>query len=228
MEKVSYQIKEDKFIPVVIKKGDRETPVWIQQNWEEGEYAIYIRQSGCGHSCTAMALRLLGFNEMTPYLEYEHCRKLWGAPMTKEESPKGEAQCNFLTPSGIVKVLNSFSVKAKDYSVPKGKRKECVNHMVEALKEGKLVIFASHPSEDFPENPFSKGDHYVLLVGFNKDNKIVVANSSNGGVTETLGIHDGVEEEVLERALWDGGESLDGTWGYLSCLEKETGYIIVG
>ncbi len=228
MDIVTFRVAEDEYIPAYVSVREKETPVWIQQRTPEAEFSTAVKQSGCGHSCVAMALRLLGNEEITPYTEFLRCRELFGVPKRENESPNGLRQYNFLTPSGITKVLKSFGVNAKDYSVPKGKRKECVDQIVNALKEGKLVIMASHPSPEFPENPFSKGDHWILLAGFNKEGKIFVANSSLNGVTPILGIHDGVEEEVIEKALWDGGESIDATWGNLEILDKLTGYVIVG
>ena len=228
MDIATFRTTDDEFIPAYVSIRGKESPVWIQQRTPDDEFAVYVRQSGCGHTCVAMALRLLGFNDITPYKEYLYCRELFGAPKKPEESPNGLRQYHFITPSGIKKVLKSFSVNAQDYPVPLGTRKECVNQIVDALKDGKLVLMISHPSKEFPENPFSKGDHWILLVGFNKEGKILVANSSLNGVTPILGIHEGVEEEVLEKALWDGGESIDATWGNIEILEKITGYVIVG
>ncbi len=226
MDIATFRIVEGDFIPAYVSIRGRETPVWIQQRTPEAKFSTAIKQSGCGHSCTAMALRLLGVEDITPYKEFLRCRELWGAPKNPDEN--GDRQYNFITPSGITKILKSYNVESKNYSVPKGKRKECAEHIKQALMDKKLVIIASHPCEDFPENPFSKGDHYVLLVGFNKEGKILVANSSLNGITPILGVHEGLDLDIIERALWDGGDSIDGTWGYLKYLDKLTGYIIVG
>ncbi len=228
MDIVTFRVSDDEFIPAYVSVRGKETPVWIQQRTPEAEFSTSVKQSGCGHSCIAMALRLLGVEDITPYKEYLLCRELFGAPVREDKSPNGLRQYHFITPSGVTKVFRHFNIKAQDYGVPKGKRKDCTEQIKKALQEGKLVIMASHPSPEFPENPFSKGDHYILLVGFNKDGKIFVANSSLNGVTPILGIHDGVEDSVIERALWDGGESIDATWGNLEILDKLTGYIIVG
>ena len=228
MDIATFRINDDEFIPAYVSIRGKETPVWIQQRTPDAEFSKAVQQSGCGHSCTAMALKLLGVEDITPYKAYLRARELFGTPLPPEQSPNGLRQYHFITPSGVTKVLKSYGFNSKCYPVPLGKRKECVDQMVEALKEGKLVIFISHPSPEFPENPFSKGDHYVLAVGFNRDGKIMVANSSLNGKTPTLGVHEGVENIDIERALWDGGDCIDATWGNLEILEKITGYIIIG
>ena len=97
-----YNKRDDYLIPSEVILGDNITPVWLQQRWTDGEFSEYIVRNGCGHCCTAMTANLKGI-KITPYEEYELCRKLWGAPNA------GEQQDHFLSVAGIVKVLKSVS-----------------------------------------------------------------------------------------------------------------------
>ena len=93
---VSYTFTGDENAPAIVSIGNKSTPVWIQQNWQDGEYAQYVRKNGCGHCCTAMALNLNGV-KINPHEEFEHCRKMWGEPRMSE--PINED--NFLSVKGI-------------------------------------------------------------------------------------------------------------------------------
>lgn len=214
-----YIFTGDENAPAILKLGENSTPVWIQQNWTQGEYAQFVRKNGCGHCCTAMALNLNGI-KINPHEEFTLCRKMWGEPRMCE--PVNED--NFLSVSGIVKVIKSFGVNAEYFGIPIGKAMECAKHIEASLKEGKVVIFWSHPSEKIPHNPFSTGEHFVLAVG--TDNKgIVIANSTNrcdavGGIQHT-------DCETIAKSLWDGCEPYDFTWGRYDLLHSG-GYVVVG
>lgn len=95
-----YNKRDDYLIPSQVILGDNITPVWIQQRWTDGEFSEYIVRNGCGHCCTAMTANLKGI-KITPYEEYELCRKLWGAPNA------GEQQDHFLSIDGKILVANS-------------------------------------------------------------------------------------------------------------------------
>ena len=58
MDIVTFRVADDDFIPAYASVRGKETPIWIQQRTPEAEHSINVRQSGCGHSCVAMALRL--------------------------------------------------------------------------------------------------------------------------------------------------------------------------
>ena len=58
MNFVTFKYTGSEAIPAEVTLGEHTTPVWIQQKWEEGQYAEYVRKNGCGHCCTAMAARL--------------------------------------------------------------------------------------------------------------------------------------------------------------------------
>ena len=57
---VTYAFTDNPSIPAVVTRGVYSTPVWLQQDWEDGEFACYIRGNGCGHCCIAMAANLHG------------------------------------------------------------------------------------------------------------------------------------------------------------------------
>jgi hypothetical protein len=203
---VCFEFTDNPKAPSVIIKDEFSTPVWIQQEWTEGEFANYIVYNGCGHCCTAMVLNLLGV-KIDPYEEYLHCRKMWGAP--RQGEPLFEE--NYMSAVGIEKIIESFGIKAKAYGVEKGKTKAAAEHIMHELTCGKLVIFWSHPSDKLPDNPFSSGEHYVLLCGITDDGKILVANSSVRGKTDR-GIQF-ADIETVEKALFEGSTINDYTWG---------------
>ena len=218
MELAYFKRTEEKDIPAVVYANGRETPVWIQSAWTEGEYAQYIRQNGCGHCCTAMAARLWGV-QIDPYEEYMLCRQLWGAPDEKN------GQDHFLTVGGIVKVLHHLNIPARCYGVPEQRPKEATDHILRCLQDGKQVIFVSDPFPD-PGNVFSTGYHYVMAVGFAADSRILIANSSEK--TSKGGVQC-VTPECVEKALYQGGTAdMDMTWGVVETLYKGCTYVVVG
>ena len=210
----------DEKAPAVITVGKHSTPVWIQQLWTEGEYAKFIRENGCGHCCTAMALSLCGVTT-TPYEEFLLCREKFGAPKANGE-PTEE---NYHSVGGMVKIFSQFGIKAEYFGVPATKAEESAEHIENALKEGKLVIFWSHPSYKLPDNPFSPGEHYVLAVGIDKENRILIANSSSRSGAEN-GIQY-TDKETIAKALFEGCEPKDFTWGRHD-LKNSGGYVVVG
>lgn len=217
---ISYSLTNDCKIPAIVTKDGYSTPVWIQQKWENGEYSKYIQQNGCGHCCTAMALNLSGI-KINPYEEFSLCRKLWGEP--REEEPYCEG--NFISACGITRILNSFDVPAQYFGVPVGKINCVKNHIKESLCAGKLIILWSHPNEKLPNNPFSSGDHYILLIGYEQNGKILVANSS-----EKTDTNNGIQIADLETiidSLYEGCEPKDFTWGRYD-LVHSGGYVVVG
>ena len=215
-----YEYTGDSKVPAKITIGDKSTPVWIQQKWQDGEYAQFIRKNGCGHTCTAMALNLNGIT-INPHEEFTLCRKMWGEPRMGE--PLFED--NFISASGITKVISSFGIAAQTFGVPMGKAEDAAQHIENMLKDGKQVIFWSHPSEKLPDNPFSKGEHYVLAVGFERNGNILIANSS-----ENAAVSDGIQttdRATIAKVLQEGCEPMDFTWGRYD-LVHSGGYVIVG
>lgn len=213
---VVYALTGEALTPAVIRAGNQETPVWMQQRWQDGEFAMYIRNNGCGHCCAAMAARLYGV-QLTPYTEYLHCRKLWGEPTEK--------QGHWLTTAGIVKVLNSLGVPAQGFGVAQFGAKKATGHILSALAAGKQVLFTSNP-DHYPENPFSKGYHWVMAVSLQDDGTILIANSSEKATTEGIQF---VEPDAIEKALFGESTAPDEmTWGDPDRIYEGSGFIIVG
>jgi len=221
MKAVRYELTGEYLTPAVAFVDGRSTPVWIQQRWNDGPYAYYVRKNGCGHCCTAMAAVLHGI-DLDPHREYEYCRKLWGSP---KEEPNEKGQDHFLSLAGVVKVLNSLGISAVGYGVKDQGPKRAVDHICSMLEMGKLVIFTSDP-DDYPDNPFSDGYHWVMAVGFAEDGRILVANSSEKAASEGIQL---VTPDVIEKALFvQSTADMDLTWGELERLNNGCGYVVVG
>ena len=220
MKYASYKATGEEKIPAIIVKGEMQTPVWIQQLWDTGEYQLYVRKNGCGHCCAAMALRMHGV-DIDPHSEYALCRRLWGAPRDEGERRQG----NFQSVVGIAKIINHFGVPASYHGVPDAE--SAIAHILDCLEDGKIVIFESHPTEDYPDNPFSKGEHWVMAVGFTEDGGILVANSSNRLFGDGVQI---VDADTIRRALYLGACPDDSmTYGeWRDEFIYGVGYVVVG
>lgn len=219
MKYARYRFTGEERIPAIVGIGEGETPVWTQQLWDEGEYAEFIVRNGCGHCCAAMALTLFGV-PTDPHEEYMLCRELWGAP----EIVGHEKQANFQSVSGIAKIIRHFGIKAEVFGIPS--IEDAIRRITAALREGKPVIFESHPREDNPDNPFSKGEHWVMAVGYTEDGRILVANSSNKVPGDGVNL---VDESTVADALYLGADPEDYTWGeWRDEFIHGVGYIIVG
>lgn len=212
----TYNLTGDHLTPAVIRVGDYETPVWLQQLWTQGEFAQYINKNGCGHCCTAMAARLHGA-DLDPHREYEYCRAQWGAP--------SENQGHWLSTAGIAKILQSLHIPAESFGVKQIGRKAAAEHIFAALKDGKQVIFTSNPDDD-PDNPFSKGYHWVMAVALQEDGTALIANSSANAAPDGIQF---VTQKTIEKALFaEATAPQDMTWGEPDRIHAGSGYIIVG
>lgn len=220
MDYVKFELTDNEKISCIASVGKKSTPVWRQARWDSGEYAVYVRNNGCGHCCAAMALQLHGI-QINPHEEYELCRKLWGVP---NENGK-PIQHHFMSISGISKIMKHFNIPAKCYNVPESDFSQTKSIIISALSEGKQVAFWSQPSPNFPENPFSKGEHYVMAIGFLEDGKIAVANSSEKMAPQGV---QGVTFETIEKALYHGSEPTDMTWGEPEHYNNCAGFVVIG
>ena len=216
MNSVQYSFTGDFLAPAVIRIGEFETPVWLQQRWQTGVFSGYVNKNGCGHCCTAMAARLHGV-DLDPHQEYEHCRRLWGLPAVH--------QGNWLSTMGIVRVLRSFGVDAQGFGVAQVGPKVATEQILAALRDGKQVIFASNP-DHYPENPFSKGYHWVMAVCIREDGRILIANSSEKAAPDGIQL---VTADIIEKALFrEAAAPQDMTWGEEKRIHVGSGYIVVG
>ncbi len=225
MKTVKYKVLNDDLTPVIANVNEFETPVWIQQRIVDCERSSWLRASGCGHCSVTMILNLKGV-KIAPWDEILKCLELFGEPSV---SKNGNKQYPFLSVTGMVKVFNSYGFNAKCFGVENGDRKKATEHIVEELKKGKLIAFVSCPSKEFPDNPFSKGHHWVVLAGFDGDGKIVVLNSSLNGIYDNsvLGINL-VDATTIEKALSKVANPTDKTWGEMENLDSEgCGYVVV-
>ena len=211
----SYTLTNDELVPATVTLGEKSTPVWRQNRWDTGEYKHYVVNNGCGHCCAAMALNLYGV-EIDPHGEYSLCRELWG------EAKRERTQGNYQSVSGITKILGHHGVKAECFGV--SDLESVKKHIEESLKDGKQIIFWSHPTAAFSENPFSKRDHYVMAVGYTKENEILIANSSEAAATDGVQL---VDIESILRALFFNSAPTDLTWG-TDRFEDCAGYVVVG
>ena len=224
MEKIFYEVLNEELTPIKFYKGENFTPVWIQAYWTEGEFSNRINSNGCGHVCSAMALNLNGV-KITPYEFYMHCRELFGAPTGEDTPPR---QSHFLSASGVQKAITSYGVKAELVKICKNGEKQAIETIINALKQDKEVIMWSHPSEEFIDNPFSTGEHWILLIGLTEDGKVIVANSSiKAKYEKDMGVQI-VGKETVRKALYGNDDFIDMTWGELDNLYKNTGFVIVG
>ena len=93
------------------------------------------------------------------------------------------------------------------------------------LKAGKQVIFWAQPREDFPENPFSFGAHYVMAVGYTEGGEILIANSSKRKAPSSVQT---VDIGTVAKALYLDTDPTDKTWGEKGDHIHCAGYVVVG
>jgi hypothetical protein len=222
---VKYKVLDNELTPVVATVNGFSTPVWIQQRIKEVENFAPLNYSGCGHCSVSMVLNLRG-QKVTPWEEYQRCLELFGE---QGVSKSGNKQYPFLSVTGMVKVFNSYGLKARCFGVENGDRKSATEQIIRELKNGKLVAMVSCPSEEFPNNPFSKGHHWVVLAGFDESGNVIVLNSSlNGDYSGcVLGIN-AVDSKTIEMALSKIANPTDKTWGELENLDSDgCGFVVI-
>lgn len=147
------------YAPRMISKGLNATPIWEQHTiWSKKSSAA---RHGCGICTTAMVLNLNGVATTPNIVLKENKRKI--------------NKCKAFKPKEILPYIRSKGIAAFNFNTRKLSRKQSVNIMNTALRNGKTVMLMTCGY------PFSSNYHWVLLTGFNKSGRIVVANSSYGG-----------------------------------------------
>lgn len=135
----------------------------VNQHKLKGTYAKELSAHGCGACCASFALAFLG-KKITPAEVLKKAVSLWG------KWPKHP----LISANGIAAILKKYGFKAKSGVVTKGNRVTVKTLIDVSLKAGKPVIC-------WTAKGFAAGDHYVLAVGYNKQGRVVVANSGNKG-----------------------------------------------
>jgi hypothetical protein len=213
---VTWQQTQNPLTPAVIFRNGVSSPVWIQKHWQEGTYAQYIRNNGCGHCCCAMAATLSGVS-IDPYEAYLLCHTLWGAPTGTQD--------HYQTAAGIRAVLEHLQIPAREFGVEKNGGKAAAAHIMEALRQDKMVILTSEPSDRLPNNPFSTGLHWILLAGFHPDGSVFVANSSLKAAGLAV---QKTDEATIAAAISENCSPAGMTWGDCTRLPDGMGYLTVG
>ncbi len=201
-------------IPAVVSVCGHETPVWLQSDWQNGQYAQYVRMNGCGHCCCAMAAMLHGV-DIDPHREIEYCVKVHGVP--------DEAHDWYQSAGGIAEILRSLGVSAAAYGVVADEAGIAAagERIDRALASGHPVIFWSHPYTE--ANPFSTGEHYVMAVGYDEQGRILIANS---GTNKTRDGVQFVDMQTVLDSLYKGSTAENTGWG-CSPFSKSAGFVIV-
>lgn len=191
-----------------VRLDGKETTVW-KQSALTGTYAAQLKAHGCGSCCVAMAACL---NEVAaePESVMKLAVNLWGKPGT------GESYA--LSAKGAATLLNQLGVTATAYTITGANLTAMRTVIKKALQSGKQVICFTHKYDS--NDPFASGDHYVLAVGYNKDDKIVVANSGGPGRIQKVSL------TKLMTYIYHSGTGKDATW--LKTSAGSAGIVIVG
>lgn len=191
-----------------VRLDGKETTVW-KQSALTGTYASQLKAHGCGHCCVAMAACLRG-KATTPAAVLKMAVNLWGKP--------GSGESYALSARGAATLLKKLGVTAAAYTVTAANLTSMKTTIKQALKTGKQVICFTHKYD--ANDPFASGDHYVLAVGYSKDDKIVVANSGGLGRIQKVSL------TKLMAYIYHSGTGKDATW--LKTSAGSAGIVIVG
>lgn len=186
-----------------VRREKAVSKVW-RQSALGGALANELKRHGCGSCCAAVAANLAGKNT-SPEAVLRLGERLWGKPAGKESYA--------LSVKGIAALLKALGVSAE----------VCVGNIEtekvrKALLAGKSVVCFTHAYDS--RDPFAGGDHYVLAVGFDKEDKVIVANSSGAQRVQTIPL------DTLCRYIYRGGTGTDKQW--LRTSKGSAGIVIVG
>lgn len=191
-----------------VRLDGKETTIW-KQSVLTGTYATQLKKHGCGSCCVAMAA-CINCVETTPEAVMKLAVQLWGKP--------GTGQSYALSAKGAATLLKKLGVTATAYTVTAANLTTMRTTIKKALQTGKQVICFTHKYDS--NDPFANGDHYVMAVGYNKADKIVVANSGGPGRIQYVGL------TKLMTYIYHSGTGKDNTW--LKSSAGSAGVIIVG
>lgn len=184
------------------------TAVWKQADLT-GTYAQQLHKHGCGHCCAAMAANLQG-KSMTPAKVMAKALTLWNTP--------GKGELYALSARGIAALLKGFGVAASCHMVTKDHLENTKNLLEGALRSGKQAILFTRPYDS--KDPFGSGDHYVLAVGYDANDRIVVANSGGSQRVQRT------DMDTIMRYLYRSSTGADAQW--LRTSAGSAGVVIVG
>lgn len=193
-----------------VKLGEQHTTVWNQHK-RHGDWKGELDKHGCGISCAAMAANLKGpLKHTTPEGLMEQAVKVLGR--------KKHGQLYAISTAGIVRVLKHEGVKAARYNVTAKNVGAVKKKIDKALKAGNPVICWTCARMD--GDPFARGHHYVLAVGYTKGGKVLIANSGGRGPVQIVSL------DTLCKYLHRGNTGKDRGW-YTNTRDS-AGIVIVG
>lgn len=179
----------------------------FNQHKLSGTYAHDLDKNGCGASCTVFALALRG-KSVTPQDILKKGISLWGA----------WPRACLISGQGIATIIKKYGVPATYHSVTKNNKDSIKSVIDKALKSGKQVICWTDDN-GLSGDPFAAGEHYVMACGYNKDGKVVVANSGNKGPVNLVSL------ATLCKFLQEGSGEDKQWW---KSVAKSAGIIVVG
>lgn len=181
--------------------------VW-NQHQRSGKYKEQLSSSGCGLCTCAMAAVLAGVGT-TPEKVVELAVKKWG-------KAKDGHWC--ISGKGMETLLKSYGVSSDYELVTK-------DNLIRTKALIKTALEAGHPvacwtdDNGLKDDPFSSGEHWVLAVGYDKDGKIVVANSGNKGPVNLVTL------DTLTKFL--KANCVGGATGWYTSVAESAGIVIV-
>lgn len=164
---------------IVIEEEYEEVPLYNQLDYSEpyGDYGT-IASHGCGITCLAMvATYLLDIEYLPDELATEFGR--------------------YNTKKGSLWILFEESASVLGLKLQERTRNE--EKVMKALANNQLVISLQH------KGLFTKGGHFITLVGLTDDGKILVNDPNGKNYSKTEELIDGFENGFTEEQVFDAG-----------------------
>lgn len=172
-----------------------------------GKYAKQISNNGCGICCIVFALTLLGKSNITTTDIITKAISIWGEPKSVG-----------LSGNGIASIIKKYKYNATYLPILSTNRNSTKKRINNALKNGKQIICWTSPN-GYKNDPFSNENHYVLAVGYNNNNKVIIANSGNKGPINVVTL------DTLCKYLQNGNGK---DTGWQKSTTGSAGIIIIG